>query len=81
MIPYAKKQDRKCCYRNSRIKFKSNYFNSHFIDIEGKYGITFNRDEFFYTFSILANFYFTRFMGLTYRFKFSQLSDGTETYN
>jgi hypothetical protein len=45
----------------------------HFIDLQAKYKLTFNGDDRLHTFDAMANVFFTRHWGVSYRFKHMQL--------
>ena len=53
----------------------------HFIDLEGKYQATFDDSEYFNSFNAMANLYFSRNWGLSYRFKHMESSQGTNAYH
>jgi hypothetical protein len=53
----------------------------HFIELEAKYHGTFNAADYFSTVSAMANFYASRHVGFSYRFKFMETSSGSNTYH
>ncbi|OGJ87386.1 MAG: hypothetical protein A2268_14630 [Candidatus Raymondbacteria bacterium RifOxyA12_full_50_37] len=53
----------------------------HFIDLEGKYHATFDADTLYPTISAMANVFLTRHIGLSYRFKYMEMSTGTNTFH
>jgi len=53
----------------------------HFITIDAKYRVTFNADDFFSSVDTTLNVFFTRHWGLSYRFKYSEASNGTTSYH
>jgi hypothetical protein len=53
----------------------------HFIELQAKYKVNFNADDVLHTVDALANLYFSRHWGLSYRFKYMQTTDGSTTYH
>jgi len=53
----------------------------HFIELEAKYHGTFNTADYFSTVSAMMNLYASRRVGLSYRFKFMEMSSGSNTYH
>ncbi len=53
----------------------------HFIELQAKYKATFNADDLLHTVDALANVFFTRHWGLSYRFKYMQTTDGSTSYH
>jgi hypothetical protein len=53
----------------------------HFIELEAKYHGTFNTADYFSTVSAMINLYASRRVGLSYRFKFMEMSSGSNTYH
>lgn len=53
----------------------------HFIDLEGKYQATFNDSEYFSTYNAMANLYFSRRWGISYRFKYLESSQGSNAFH
>ena len=53
----------------------------HFIELQAKYKATFNADDLLHTVDAMANVFFTRHWGLSYRFKHMQTTDGSTTYH
>jgi hypothetical protein len=49
----------------------------HFVDLEGKYKATFDKSGLYSSVDALANLFFTRSMGLSYRYKYMESLDGT----
>jgi hypothetical protein len=49
----------------------------HFIDLEAKYHATYDTKTYYATASAMAFFFFTRHIGLSYRFKYMELSNGS----
>ena len=54
---------------------------SHFADIEVKYQASFNQDEYLNTLTLIANGYFSRHWGLSYRMKYLENSSGSDLYH
>jgi hypothetical protein len=52
-----------------------------FITVDAKYRATFNDDEYLSTVDSMVNFFFTRHLGLSYRFKYSESTSGTTSYH
>jgi hypothetical protein len=53
----------------------------HFIELQAKYKANFNADDLLHTVDGLANLYFSRHWGLSYRFKYMQTTDGSTSYH
>jgi hypothetical protein len=53
----------------------------HFVDLEAKYHATFNTGALYPTASAMMNLFLTRRVGLSYRFKYMELSAGSNTYH
>jgi len=53
----------------------------HFIELQAKYKATFNADDFLNTFDAMANVFFTRHWGVSYRFKYMQSTSGSTSYH
>jgi|SRR3989339_401008 len=53
----------------------------HFIDLEAKYHATFDADTLYPTVSAMANIFLTRHVGLSYRFKYMEMSMGSNTFH
>jgi hypothetical protein len=53
----------------------------HFIDLQLKYKLTFNGDDQLHTFDGMANVFFTRHWGVSYRFKYMQNTSGSTSYH
>jgi hypothetical protein len=53
----------------------------HFIELQAKYKANFNADDLLHTVDALANVFFTRHLGLSYRFKYMQTADGSTSYH
>ena len=53
----------------------------HFIDLQAKYKLTFNGDDQLHTFDAMANVFFTRHWGVSYRFKHMQTTAGSTSYH
>jgi hypothetical protein len=54
----------------------------HFVEVEGKYQATFNDSHYLSTVTANANLFFNRNWGLSYKFKYAQVtSSGTDIYN
>ena len=53
----------------------------HFIELQAKYKATFNADDLLHTVDALANVFFTRHWGLSYRFKYMQTTGGSTSYH
>jgi hypothetical protein len=53
----------------------------HFIELQAKYKATFNAEDLLHTVDAMANFFFTRHWGLSYRFKYMQTTDGSTSYH
>jgi hypothetical protein len=53
----------------------------HFIDLQAKYRLTFNEDDLLSTFDAMANVYFNRHWGVSYRFKYMQSTSGSTSYH
>ena len=53
----------------------------HFIELQAKYKLTFNENDLLHTFDAMANVFFTRHWGVSYRFKYMQTTDGSTSYH
>ncbi len=53
----------------------------HFIELQAKYRLTFNGDDQLSTFDTMANVFFTRNWGVSYRFKYMQSTSGSTSYH
>ncbi len=53
----------------------------HFVELQAKYKATVNADDFLNTFDAMANVYFTRHWGVSYRFKYMQNPSGPMSYH
>jgi len=53
----------------------------HFIDLQAKYKATFNEKDLLHTFDVMANVFFTRNWGVSYRFKYMQSTSGSTSYH
>lgn len=53
----------------------------HFIDLEAKYHATFNTSVNYPTVTAMANVFVTRHIGLSYRFKYMEMSMGSNIYH
>jgi len=53
----------------------------HFIELQAKYKATFNAEDLLHTVDGMANVFFTRHWGLSYRFKYMQTTDGSTSYH
>jgi len=53
----------------------------HFITVDAKYRGTFSADEYFSSVDSMVNVFFTRHLGLSYRFKYSETSSGSTSYH
>ncbi len=54
---------------------------SRYADLEAKYQATFNDGYYHSTVTVIANGYFSRHWGLSYRFKYMEHSDGSDIYH
>ena len=66
-------------YATARINLKLTLFR--FIDVEGKYQATFDGDVYHPSYSVIANVFFSRNWGLSYRYKYMETSGGSDAYN
>ncbi|MCX7788558.1 MAG: hypothetical protein N2442_12790 [Spirochaetes bacterium] len=66
-------------YATAGINLKLTLFR--FLDIEGKYQATFDGEVYHPSFSLIANLFFTRNWGLSYRYKYMETSGGKDSYN
>lgn len=66
-------------YATAGINLKLTLFR--FIDVEGKYQATFDGDVYHPTITVVANVFFSRNWGLSYRYKYMETSGGSDTYN
>jgi hypothetical protein len=57
------------------------YSLGHFLDVEGKYQATFDGASYYSTVTAIANFFFSRNFGLSYRFKYMEGTSGSNTYH
>jgi len=62
-------------YGIAGLNFKVNLYR--FVDLETKYKATFDKADLYGTVDAVANVFFTRSLGLSYRFKYMQSLDGT----
>jgi hypothetical protein len=53
----------------------------HFIELQAKYKLTFNADDLLSTWDAMANVFFTRHWGVSYRFKYMQSTSGSTSYH
>jgi hypothetical protein len=53
----------------------------HFIELQGKYKLTFDADDLLSTWDAMANVFFTRHWGVSYRFKYMQNTSGSTSYH
>jgi len=53
----------------------------HFIELQAKYKLTFNADDRLSTWDAMANVFFTRHWGVSYRFKYMQSTSGSTSYH
>jgi hypothetical protein len=53
----------------------------HFLELQAKYKATFNAQDLLHTVDAMANVFFTRHWGLSYRFKYMQTTDGSTSYH
>jgi len=53
----------------------------HFIELQAKYKATFNADDLLHAVDAMANVFFTRHWGLSYRFKYMQSTSGSTSYH
>jgi len=54
---------------------------ARYADVEAKYQASFNSGEYLSTVTVIANAYFSRHWGLSYRFKYMDHSSGSDTYH
>ncbi len=54
---------------------------ARFVELQAKYRLTFNADDLLHTFDAMANLYFSRSWGLSYRFKHMQTTSGSTSYH
>lgn len=66
-------------YATAGINLKLTLFR--FIDVEGKYQATFDGDVYHPSFSVIANVFFSRNWGLSYRYKYMETSGGSDAYS
>jgi hypothetical protein len=66
-------------YATAGINLKLTLFR--FIDVEGKYQATFDGDVYHPSYSVIANAFFSRNWGLSYRYKYMETSGGSDAYN
>lgn len=66
-------------YATAGINLKLTLFR--LIDVEGKYQATFDGDVYHPTITVVANVFFSRNWGLSYRYKYMETSGGSDTYN
>lgn len=66
-------------YATAGINLKLTLFR--FIDVEGKYQATFDGDVYHPSYSVIANVFFSRSWGLSYRYKYMETSGGSDAYN
>ena len=66
-------------YATAGINLKLTLFR--FIDVEGKYQATFDGDVYHPSYSVIANVFFSRNWGLSYRYKYMETSGGSDAYN
>ena len=66
-------------YATAGINLKLTLFR--FIDLEGKYQATFDGDVYHPSFSVIANVFFSRNWGVSYRYKYMETSGGSDAYN
>ena len=66
-------------YATAGINLKLTLFR--FIDVEGKYQATFDGDVYHPSYSVIANVFFSRNWGLSYRYKCMETSGGSDAYN
>lgn len=53
----------------------------HFVELQAKYRLTFNENDLLHTFDGMANVYFSRSWGLSYRYKYMQSTSGSTSYH
>jgi hypothetical protein len=53
----------------------------HFLELEAKYHAAFGAGEYLSTVSTMVNFYLSRRLGLSYRFKFMETGSGSDSYH
>lgn len=53
----------------------------HFIELQAKYKATFNEDDLLHAVDAMANVFFTRHWGVSYRFKYMQSTSGSTSYH
>jgi hypothetical protein len=53
----------------------------HFLELQAKYKLNFNAQDLLHTVDAMANVFFTRHWGLSYRFKYMQTTDGSTSYH
>lgn len=61
------------------VNFKINYH--HFLQVEVKPSITYHDGEYFQKRSAMVNLFFTRNVGLSYRYNYHETSSGEDSYN
>lgn len=66
-------------YATAGINLKFTLFR--FIDMEGKYQAIFDGDVYHPSFSVIANVFFSRNWGVSYRYKYMETSGGSDAYN
>ena len=61
------------------VNLKANLF--HMLDLEAKYNGTFDTKVYYSTATAMANLFFTRQLGVSYRVKYMELEKGSDLYN
>ena len=79
LIPLAQSTDSETLYGIAGLSLGATIF--HFIELQAKYKATFNADDLLHTVDGMANVFFTRHWGLSYRFKYMQTTDGSTSYH
>jgi hypothetical protein len=74
-IPQTENQDDETLYGIAGLSLGATIF--HFIELQAKYKVNFNADDVLHTVDGLANLYFSRHWGLSYRFKYMQTKSGS----
>ena len=79
LIPLDQAIEEETLYGIAGLSVSATIF--HFIELQAKYKATFNADDLLHTVDALANVFFTRHWGLSYRFKYMQTTDGSTSYH
>jgi hypothetical protein len=78
-IEVSESLDDDAVYAIAGLNAKARLF--HFLDLEAKYQGTFDESDYFSTFNGVAFVYLSRSWGLSYRFKYMENGQGSETYH